>query len=1031
MQATLSARVQPWHAQPVVQAQAHWQSLDLAALWPKAPLTILSGDASINPAGSGWRASIQIFNAQPGPWNKLQLPLERMDAQFDYTLNQWVIRTMKATGAGGHVEAQGQFSSVKPAGGWQGQIKLLGVKAEALDSRLASTVFDGLLTAQQGANGVAFSAEVSGSVARSAQPTVRSTSGVRLQRFIARGTWKDSLLKVERLTAEMDDAKLDGELSIQTSNFNTAGALALRLPGAIADVKGYLSHDQGEGNLQIRVADATLLNRWLSRLPGASAYWAAQNIKGEATLDCRWLGGWQNQGQALQIHTSTRISTLKWSSVVAAAPAPWQLRDGQLEVSGTLAALNVSLQGQIERDTRQLSVQTKAVLGQTNDGTWKAELNTLQLIAQDTQRAGAWSLSLVEPVTWLYQHTATRRNLEGSAGTLRLTGPHPGTALLNWQSARWSQIGTSGQLHSQWNTQGSLTDLPVDWLQHFSPTSLAELGLRGDVILGGQWNATSNGSLNLHAHLERSAGDLQLLGDGNEAALMSAGLRLARLEVVGSGDQLHANVRWESERAGRFEAEFATQLQVTASGWAWPAEAPVTGHINAQFPRIGAWSVLAPPGWRLRGTLDADATLSGTRKHPLWSGQLTAKDLALRSVVDGIDFSGGTLRTRMNGERLDIDEFNLQGTGGSTGGLLSATGFMVWPAPDTTSTDNESPWTERLRMEIDATAKALRVSARSDRRLVLSGNLSVRLAAAKMAIRGSLKADQALFVMPEDSTPRLGNDVVVREPEPAASVLKTPTVRSAQLSGMPIQPDLFVTLDLGQEFQVRGSGLSTLLQGSVELRQSGRNLPPRLTGTLHTALGTYKAYGQQLDIEEGVLRFSGPYDNPSLDILAIRPNLTQRVGVQISGTALLPIVRLYADPDLPESEKLAWLVLGRSGANGGAESALLQQAALALLGSKGGAKSGIADVFGLDEISVRGASDGDSLPTSGSSTGATGATVTLGKRISRDFYVAYERSLAGSMGTLSIFYDLSRRFTLRGQTGEQSAIDVIFTLRYD
>ena len=57
--------------------------------------------------------------------------------------------------------------------------------------------------------------------------------------------------------------------------------------------------------------------------------------------------------------------------------------------------------------------------------------------------------------------------------------------------------------------------------------------------------------------------------------------------------------------------------------------------------------------------------------------------------------------------------------------------------------------------------------------------------------------------------------------------------------------------------------------------------------------------------------------------------------------------------------------------------------------------------------------------------------MTLGKRVSRDFYMAYERSLAGTLGTLYIFYDLSRRLTLRAQTGEQSAIDLIFTIRYD
>ena len=57
--------------------------------------------------------------------------------------------------------------------------------------------------------------------------------------------------------------------------------------------------------------------------------------------------------------------------------------------------------------------------------------------------------------------------------------------------------------------------------------------------------------------------------------------------------------------------------------------------------------------------------------------------------------------------------------------------------------------------------------------------------------------------------------------------------------------------------------------------------------------------------------------------------------------------------------------------------------------------------------------------------------MTLGKRLSKDFYVAYESSLAGSMGVFYIFYDLSKRLTLRAQTGEQSAIDLIFTRRYD
>ena len=196
-----------------------------------------------------------------------------------------------------------------------------------------------------------------------------------------------------------------------------------------------------------------------------------------------------------------------------------------------------------------------------------------------------------------------------------------------------------------------------------------------------------------------------------------------------------------------------------------------------------------------------------------------------------------------------------------------------------------------------------------------------------------------------------------------------------------------------------------------------------MTGEVHTVQGRYRAWGQALDVETGLLRFSGPYDNPSLDILALRPNISVRAGVQVTGTAHAPRVRLYADPDLPDAEKLSWVVLGRSTSAGGAEAALLQQAALALLGrGSGGGTDGIAKRLGLDEIGFKGPQAGDD---------ASEAALTLGKRLSEDLYVTYERSLSGVLGTLYIFYDLSKHLTLRGQTGIQSAVDLIYTVRYD
>jgi translocation and assembly module TamB len=494
-------------------------------------------------------------------------------------------------------------------------------------------------------------------------------------------------------------------------------------------------------------------------------------------------------------------------------------------------------------------------------------------------------------------------------------------------------------------------------------------------------------------------------------------------------EQMQADLKWDSAQMGQAQAKLQSQLNRTPDGWQWADQAPLIGSVQANLPQIGVWSLLAPPGWRVQGTLDASLTVSGTRSQPQWLGRLQANQLAARSAVQGIEFSQGQMQARLQGQSLVLENLSLRGAG-PQGGELLARGQVEFNA-NANPKAQASPSANPLRsadMALQIEAKNLRVSNRADRRLSVSGDVTARMAQGQLQLRGGLKADQALFILPEGSTPGLGDDVVVIRPgmgELNLSALTAPSDPNAPSGSWMGVPDVRVMLDLGQDFQLQGQGLNTRLTGQVELlsNASTRGLP-RLSGQVRTEGGRYKAYGQQLNIDTGVLRFSGPYDNPSLDIIALRPNLPQKVGVQISGTALLPRIRLYADPDLPDADKLAWLVLGRSAANGGAESAVLQQAAVALLSGNGKTLTGeLASSLGLDEISLASGSRSDAT--------ATGAAVTLGKRLSKDFYLVYETSLSGAFGSLYIFYDLSRRLTLRAQAGEQSALDLIFTVRRD
>jgi translocation and assembly module TamB len=193
-------------------------------------------------------------------------------------------------------------------------------------------------------------------------------------------------------------------------------------------------------------------------------------------------------------------------------------------------------------------------------------------------------------------------------------------------------------------------------------------------------------------------------------------------------------------------------------------------------------------------------------------------------------------------------------------------------------------------------------------------------------------------------------------------------------------------------------------------------------GTVRAESGTYVAYGQRLKIERGILAFTGRVDAPRLDILALRPNIDMPVGVAISGTPQAVRVRLVSEPELPESEKLSWLVLGR-GSEGlvRADAAVLQRAAVALLaGEREAPTDALLRTFGIDELSLR-QGDGEVRTT----------IVTLGKQLSRNWYLGYERSVNATAGTWQLVYRIAQQFTLRAQSGHENSLDLIFTWRFD
>lgn len=1065
-----------WPQAPRTQLYGQWQATATAP----DPATATATPPLATTPPTDWRLRGELHNQRPGPWDRQALPLNTLRADVQRQGQTWRLHDLHIALAGGHLQAQGQ-AELRPASGqhsdtpapsglqrlhrWSGQLQARNLQPQALLSTLAIQALHLDAQAQTGPRDGDGGTHFTLNLRPANGNTTRSGPLLPTPQLQATGHWNHGQLTLQQAEAQLWDiqAQARGTLHLQPTDF--AGNITLRTPGSNARFDGRLNATTGSTNTaQWQVEDAAMLHRWgmatLAHIDRLLPQWALRQkipaaaqhaqVQGQAELQAQWhnalpLYAWLGTTTP----TTAPTSTPDWQLALhvpllhirlPGATAPLQLRDWRTTLHGQQQQFRLEQHGALQADPWSTDLQWQAtgqIRPSRNGPELQAQLQQLAVNASHQQQPLRWQArSAAATLQW---HPTDGLTLQ--PGQLQLQpSPRANTHIppmarepltLAWDTTRWRD--------GVFTSQGRIQHLALSWLnaQLSNPRApqgpLTQAGLSGELLFDGHWNLRLPTQANTgHApnpmtaqaelQLQRRSGDLTLTsGEGQRTQQLPAGLSEALLRLELQHTQLQAQVRWLSQNAGHVQARLSSTLTAPSSsqpGWSWAEQAPLQGEVQASLPQLGLWSRFTPPGWRMQGSLQAHANLSGPRHRPQWQGHIQANDLALRSLLDGMEFSGGQLRASLHGESLSIDSLRLRGAGGEAGGLLLGSGTIDWSPTETaisaTPAANDAPHLPRIDLQLQA--QQLRLLARADRRLTLSGDLKLQLRDTLLDLSGTLNTDQALFLLPDASTPSLSDDVVVRGwARPRASH-----------SNAPVQTRLKVNFVLGDHFELRGKGIQTHLTGRLQFSADPGQTVPELTGQVRTVRGSYRAYGQTLSIDNGRIQFSGAYDNPGLNILAVRPHPSQVVGVEITGSAQAPRVRLYAEPDLPDSEKLAWLVLGRPASGVGAESAVLQQAALALLsGQTPDGNGGLGSRVGLDEISFQ----GEQVNADGST--ASAAAITLGKRLSNDLYLSYSRSVVGAMGTVSVLYDISQYLTLRAQAGDDNAIDLIYTHKYD
>ena len=1048
-----------------------------------------------------WKLNTRFSNALPGPWDKQRLPVAELTARIDFDGQQWQVEDSRIQIGKGHIALDGQFTtstrlfeglatveqlnpadlySTLEASPLQGRISAKAVQADADSSDPAASkiVFDANLQAAGGK---------------------RDSPALRIQTLAASGQWQAPLLQLEKLQLQALQASVDARsVEFNTETQQAKARLKAAAPGAQLSIEGQMGPASGAVQSQLQLGSMSTLTQWLRKLPGAKDPLGGAQLDGSADLQLALKGGWENllkrlstahgaaiPASGLQIQAKLRAEKIRYLPAGTAAEQSTVLPALALSIDGSPENAKVGLTAQAQQAGKSIQLDTALQAGLASGKgmaplDWQASLEKLQAqLTPDKNKPGPWVVQLQPgaPVQ-IQQRTSGSTVLSTvyqlSAGKLQITPPQLGLrrtsseplppAQLTWEASSVTRAGSG-----QWGVRsaGQALGIPLAWVDAFSlgddDPPLEAAGISGDLSFNARWNLDTLGKdLKADLTVERAAGDLRLaVDDGSSTTVIQttgptatraggtrtrqiggAGMRSRikdmRLNVQAQGSQVNAKLLWDSERAGKLSADLRTQLSYQQDGWTLPATAPLSGQLHANMPDMGLWSLFAPPGWRIQGSLAADASISGTLQDPKWQGDIKADGLNIVSLLDGVDLRDGILRAKLQGTRLDITELRLKGGKGSQarilgysgnltrapedGGQLTGSGYAQFTPPGTGAESG-------LSMNLQAKASKLQVLVRADRQVSVSGDLQARLEQGQFTLRGDLTVDRASIILPEESAPSLDKDVVVRsaasrKAEEEERRRSEQQARKEQARAAPRKvPDILVKLDMGRDFALQGFGITTRLLGQLEVRGASYiGGPPSVTGEIRTEEGRYRAWGQSLNVETGLIRFNGPYNNPSLDILALRPNIAVKAGVQVLGTASAPRVLLYSDPALPDAEKLSWVVMGRDPASGGASSALLQQAAMALLAGGNSSSGKIAGSLGLDEVGFKGGGDG---------TDAAGAALTMGKRISDKLYLTYEQSLSGAMGIIYIFYDLSRSVTLRAQTGMTSAMDIVYTVRKD
>jgi autotransporter translocation and assembly factor TamB len=211
-----------------------------------------------------------------------------------------------------------------------------------------------------------------------------------------------------------------------------------------------------------------------------------------------------------------------------------------------------------------------------------------------------------------------------------------------------------------------------------------------------------------------------------------------------------------------------------------------------------------------------------------------------------------------------------------------------------------------------------------------------------------------------------------------------------------------------------------------------------LFGPITVVRGKYSMYGKEFVIREGTLTFTGGAEyNPDLNLVAYytfrSPEREKHLLVAtITGKAFTPQVAFTLDgAEIPERDALAYVVFGQSmdevtaaGTGGGSGSGDLAKGVAANM-LAGQLASTLGKNLGFDVVEID------------ASSSLAGATITLGKYLTTDLFMSYQRGIGNpseddvTPAIVTLEYELTRHMAVQLLEGDPKASGFDFVFKFD